>query len=352
MSKARATQRLPIKLNRKSPTPELPLFTEYFQGFERIEAVRSVFGDRTEEVLGSLRVGFIPNRGMYMGIRDNDGNIAVGTYHLKNSPIRTLYLDIVHELFHINQRMNDGEYFHNEFMKFMQDRSLYYASPIEIPAYEHTVREAERIGMTPEEILEYLKIGDSPPKVWRNFLKEMKLTKGPKTAKTIKRFPVKIKRDVQPKLYPFSDYFVDFDRVEAVKELLGGSTDDVLENLRIEFIDSPFPTVYPSEEDGHLIVSSDYFRKGTVSSLYLDVILCLNLMKAFSGGEVPTSFEDGFGKDPGVFKAYAAMVKEGRRVGMTDAEILGRLQLPRFLMAAQDYGKFLKRLGLEDRGPA
>jgi hypothetical protein len=352
MSKTPGTRRLPIRLNRKSPTPALPSFTEYFQGFERVEAVRSVFGDRTEEVLGNLRVGFIPNRGMFMGIRDHDGNIAVGTYHLKNSSVRTLYLDIVHELFHINQRMNDGKYFHNEFMKFMQDRSLYYASPIEIPAYEHTVREAERIGMSPEEILEYLKIGDSPPKVWRNFLKEMKFTKkGSETVKRVTRFPVKIKRVVQPKLYPFSDYFWGFAKVEAVKELLGDRTEDVLGSLKVEFIDNPFPTVYPSEDDGHLIVANDYFRKGTVNSLYLDVILCLNLMKAFSEGAMPTSFEEGFGKDPGVFKAYAAMVNEGRRVGMTDAEILGRLQLPRFLMTAKDYGRFLKKLRLDAKGP-
>ena len=352
MSKTPGTRRLPIRLNRKSPTPELPPFTEYFQGFERVGAVRSVFGDRTEEVLEDLRVGFIPNRGMYMGIRDNDGNIAVGTYHLKNSPVRTLYLDIVHELFHIKQRMKDEKYFHEEFMKFMQDRSLYYASPIEIPAYAHTVREAERIGMSPEEILEYLKIGDAPPKVWRNFLKEMKLKeKGSETAKRVTRFPVKIKREAQPKLYPFSDYFRGFDRVEAVKELLGDATGDVLGSLKVEFIDSPFPTVYPSEEDGHLIVASDYFRKGAVNSLYLDVILCLNLMSAFSEGAMPTSFEEGFGKDPGVFKAYAAMVNEGRRVGMTDAEILGRLQLPRFLMTAKDYGRFLKKLRLDAQGP-
>jgi hypothetical protein len=189
-------------------------------------------------------------------------------------------------------------------MKFMQDRSLYYASPIEIPAYEHTVREAERIGMSPEEILEYLKIGDAPPKVWRNFL----------------------------------------------KELLGDAAEEVLGGLKVEFIDSPFPTVYPSEEDGHLIVSSDYFRKGSVSSLYLDVILCLNLRGAFSEGTVPTIFEDGFGKDPRVFGAYAAMVKEGRRVGISDAEVLGRLQLPRFLMTATDYGRFLKALRLDAPG--
>lgn len=350
MNKTRVPTRLPIKLNRKSPTPALQPFTEYFQGFDRVQAVRSVFGDRTEEVLGKLRIGFIPNRGMYMGIRDGDGNIAVGTYHLKNSPTRTLYLDIVHELFHINQRTMDGKWFHNEFMKFMQDRSLYYASPIEIPAYEHTVREAERIGMSSEEIVEYLKIGEAPPKIWRNFLKEMKLKKkGSKTAKRVTRFPVKIKRDAKSKLYSFSDYFSGFGKVEAVKDLFGDATEEVLGGLKVEFIDSPFPTIFPHEDDGHLIVASDYFRKGTVNSLYLDTLLCLNLLKAFSERDIPTSFEDTFGKEPGVFQAYAAMVKEGRRLGLSDAEMMGHLQLPRFLMSASDYGKFLKKLHLDAR---
>ena len=169
---------LPIRLNRNAPKPDLQPFTEFFQGFEKVGAVRKVFGEKTEEVLKNLRIGFIPNRQMFMGIRDNDGNLAVGTYHLRNSPTRTLYLDIVHELFHINQRMTNEKFFHDEFMKFMQDRSLYYASPIEIPAYEHTVREAERIGMSPDDIVQYLKMGEAPAKTWRNFLKEMKLMDG------------------------------------------------------------------------------------------------------------------------------------------------------------------------------
>lgn len=299
VDKRRATPKPPITLNRNAPKPALPPFTEYFQGFERVGAVRSVFGDRTEEVLGTLRIGFIPNRGMYMGIRDVDGNIAVGTYHLKNSPIRTLYLDVVHELFHINQRMTDEKFFHREFMKFMNDRSLYYASPIEIPAYEHTVREAERIGMSPEEILEYLKMGEAPPQVWRNFIKEMKLQKkGLKTVKRVTRFPVKIRRDTKADLYPFEDYFKGFGEVESVKKLFGDATAGVLGNLKVEFIDSPFPIIAPSEEDGHLIISSDYYRKGTVSSLYLDAFLCLNLLKAFSSRRMPASFQDGYGKDP------------------------------------------------------
>ena len=338
--------KLPVRLNRKSPTPALHPFTDYFQGFERVEAIRSVFGERTEEVLRGLRIGFIPNKGMYMGIRDNDGNIAVGTYHLRTSPTRTLYLDVVHELFHINQRMTDGKFFHDEFMKFMQDRSLYYASPIEIPAYKHTAREAERIGMSRKEILHYLKFGDPPHETWRNFVRAMELRKGPNKAKRVTRFPVRINREARAQLYPFTDYFLGFERVESVRRLFGErETVRMLRGLKVEFIDSPFPTVYPSEEDGHLVVATEYFRKGKLVSIYLDAFLCLNLLKALSGESLLDSEFD-FGKSPGVLQAYSSMVEEARRLGVPDGELLGRLQLPRFMMSASDFRRFLKRLRL------
>jgi hypothetical protein len=344
-------QTLPIKINRNSPAPRLEKFTDYFQGFERVDAVRSVFGDKTEEVLENLRVGFMPNRQMYMGIRDIDGNIAVGTYHLKRSPLRTLYLDVIHELFHINQRMTDEKFFHKEFMKFMADRSLYYASPIEIPAYQHTVREAERIGMDPQEITDYLKMAEAPPKVWKNFLSEMNLKKrGSRPSKRTTRYPVKIKRETSSKLHPFTDYFNGFEKVSAVRELFGDSTSGVLRDLKVEFIDSPFPTIYPSEEDGHLIVANDYFRTGHVKSLYLDVFLCLNLRKAFSVEGAAADPGAGFANNPEVFKAYAMLVKEGRRLGVPDSKIADHLQLLRFLLPPLAYRKFLKGLGLDIRG--
>lgn len=336
---------IPIRLNRKSPAPSLQPFTDYFRGFERVEAVRSVFGERTEQVLKDLRIGFIPNRGMYMGIRDQDGNIAVGTYHLKNSSTRTLYLDIVHELFHINQRMTDGKWFHDEFMKFMQNRSLYYASPIEIPAYRHTVREAERIGMSREEILSYLKFGNPPEKTWNAFVKEMNIRENT-TGESITRFPVRIRRDAEVKLYPFSDYFLGFEKVGSVKELFGGATDETLRNLKVEFIDSPFPMIYPNEDDGHMVVASGFFRSGRTASVYLDVFLSLNLLKNVSNVSLMDS-QSRFEENPGVLQSYEAMVKEGWRLRMGDDEITEHLQLPRFMMTDKAYGKFLGKLGLK-----
>ncbi len=171
-----------VKVNRKTPAPALQPFTDYFEGFEKVDAVRKVFGDETEAVLARLKIGFVSNRRMYMGIRDDDGNVAVGTYHLRHSPRHVLYLDVVHELFHIKQWMEDKEWFTKEHQKFMGDFSLYYASPIEVPAYKHAVREAERLGMSSEEITEYLKMMPVPPKVWNRFLKEMGIKKARATA--------------------------------------------------------------------------------------------------------------------------------------------------------------------------
>jgi DNA-dependent RNA polymerase auxiliary subunit epsilon len=338
-------QALPVKINRKVPKPALKPFTEYFQGFEKVGAVRKVFGDRTEEVLSGLRIGFMPNRQMYMGIRDNDGNLAIGTYHLKTSPTRTLYLDIVHELFHVNQRMANEKYFHDEFMKFMQDRSLYYASPIEIPAYEHTVREAERIGMPRDEIVEYLKMGPAPAKTWRSFLKEMKFSKGP-AAKRVTRFPVRIKRETTPSLHRFTDYFEGFERVPAVRELFGEKTEAVLGGIKVEFIDSPWPTIFPYEDDGRLVASTEYIREGGQDSVYLDAFLCLNLLKSFSDAGAATASPDSLWENPGVLHAYSAMVKEARRLGLPESEILTHLTLPGFLMSKSGYRRFLKSLGL------
>jgi hypothetical protein len=99
MSQLVRRSELPIEINRETPPPDLFLFTDYFKGFEKVQAVRSVFGEETDAVLGNLKVSFISLKFMYMGIRDEDGNISVGTYHLGHSDLRTLYLDIVHELF-------------------------------------------------------------------------------------------------------------------------------------------------------------------------------------------------------------------------------------------------------------
>lgn len=353
--------KLPIKVNRKAPEAALQPFTDYFKGFEKVAAVRKVFGDETDAVLARLKIGFISNRRMYMGIRDHDGNIAVGTYHLRHSTTRVLYLDIVHELFHIKQWMRDKEWFTKEHEKFMGDFSKYYVSPIEVPAYEHTVREAERLGMTPEEITEYLKMMPAPPKTWNGFLKEMGLRPGATGSRArqgdgreAERLPVKINRSPKLVLLPFTEYFQGFEEAPPVKALFGKEAKKALEPIKVEFLESPFGSIFPSEEDGHLVVNREFLRDADLESIYLDVILCLNFLRlaAEASPEAMDSEEMQFDESPMVLESHKAMMREAKRIGTPDAKILERLQLPRFMMSGPAFEKFVRALGLKSGEPS
>lgn len=123
-------------------------FTDYFKGFEKVEAVREIFGDETEKVLDELKVEFTSRRG-YMGVSEEDGHLIISAHYLKHGDEREIYLDIIHELVHVKQFMRGEKLFDMSFG--------YVERPTEIEAYRHAVKEARRIGMTEEEIYEYLK---------------------------------------------------------------------------------------------------------------------------------------------------------------------------------------------------
>ncbi len=138
-----------IHIRRDAPIALRP-FTRYFRGFERNPAVRELFGDRTSEVLRDQKVEFFSSRFGYMGTSDTDGHLLISTTYLARGELRHIYLDLVHELAHVRQ--------------FREGRPLFYPklsyvdAPSEIEAYQVTVREGRRIGMSDPELLEYLRI--------------------------------------------------------------------------------------------------------------------------------------------------------------------------------------------------
>ncbi len=138
-----------VTIRRDAPIM-LHSFTDYFQGFEDVKAVRDHFGDDTEDVLKELRVEFFTSRFGFMGVSEEDGHLMVSTHYLKNGEEREIYLDIIHELVHVKQ-FREGE-------KFFPEGIEYPDLPTEIEAYKVAVAEAERIGMAEEEILEYLRV--------------------------------------------------------------------------------------------------------------------------------------------------------------------------------------------------
>lgn len=123
-------------------------FTDYFKGFEKVEAVRQIFGEKTEEVLHNLKIEFM-GFGGYMGVDDATGNLMVNPRYLSSGDRVDIYLDVIHELCHVKQFMEGRELFDN--------RYDYVDRPTEVEAYRYTVQEARRIGLSDERICEYLK---------------------------------------------------------------------------------------------------------------------------------------------------------------------------------------------------
>jgi hypothetical protein len=145
---------------RELPLPEVEIpgnvpiamhrFTEFFKGFERVPAVRELFGQETDQVLAELNVEFFSSKFGYMGVSDEDGHLIVSAYYLKDGERVSKYLDVVHELVHVKQ-FREGKPLFDEGYE-------YHERPTELEAYRHAVKEARRIGMSDDEIFEYLKV--------------------------------------------------------------------------------------------------------------------------------------------------------------------------------------------------
>ncbi len=139
--------KLKIRIIRSAATT-MYRFTDYFKGFENVEAVRRIFGDQTEKVLSNLKVEFSGNRG-YMGVSNVDGHLMVSAEYLKKGDVVDIYLDIIHELTHVKQFLDGKELFDNHYS--------YVERPTEIEAFCNAAQEAKRLGLSEEEICLYLR---------------------------------------------------------------------------------------------------------------------------------------------------------------------------------------------------
>ena len=122
-------------------------FTDIFKGFEKVEAVKRIFGEKTQEILRNLKVE-ITWFG-YMGVDNTDGHLMVNGRYLKSGDRTDIYLDVVHELCHVKQWMEGQELFDQNYD--------YVDRPTEVEAYKYTVQEAKRLGLGDERIMGYLK---------------------------------------------------------------------------------------------------------------------------------------------------------------------------------------------------
>ena len=85
-----------------------------------------------------------------MGVSDEDGHLIVSAHYLRDGDPVSKYLDVVHELVHVRQ-FSEGKPLFDETYE-------YHERPTELEAYSHATKEARRLGMSDNEIFEYLKV--------------------------------------------------------------------------------------------------------------------------------------------------------------------------------------------------
>ena len=124
------------------------IFADYFKDFDKVDAVRGIFGERTEEVLHNLKVE-LTWFGGYMFVNSSNGHLVINARYLNSGDKVDVYLDLIHELCHIKQFMEGKELFDSHYD--------YVDRPTEVEAYRYTVQEARRIGLSDERICQYLK---------------------------------------------------------------------------------------------------------------------------------------------------------------------------------------------------
>jgi hypothetical protein len=157
-------------------------------------------------------------------------------------------------------------------------------------------------------------------------------------------FEVQIERNAPTRLYPFSRYFRGFQHVGAVRELFGKDTAELLRTLKVEFFSSKFGYMGTSDVDGHLIVSTHYLETGEFRTIYLDIVHELCHVKQFRDGRPLFRPDLSYVDTPTEVEAYAFTVKEGRRIGMTDVELVDYLKVE--WIDAKDHRRLARRLGL------
>lgn len=157
-----------FRINRRLEPGQYRL-EEIFADIRSYGILNTIFAgpEEIDQVIAHTRV-LIVDHAYEMFVDNEDGSITIGLEHLRTSSDSILYLDIIHELCHV-QQCRQG--------RNLYDRSKAYVDrETEIEAYLVTVQEARRIGFNDEAIAEYLRVAWLTPKEHSRLARSLNVT--------------------------------------------------------------------------------------------------------------------------------------------------------------------------------
>jgi hypothetical protein len=142
---------------------------------------------------------------------------------------------------------------------------------------------------------------------------------------------------------PFMEYFNGFEKNRAVRGIFGKQTEEVLKNLKVDFIWFGYMGV--SGGDGHLMVNKRYLSTGSKQDIYLDVIHELCHVKQHMDGIDLFDPRYDYVDRPTEIEAYRYSVLEAKHLGLSASEI--RLYLKTEMMSSQALDRLITNMGIE-----
>jgi uncharacterized protein (TIGR00369 family) len=139
---------------------------------------------------------------------------------------------------------------------------------------------------------------------------------------------MRINRQIEPGQYKIPDIFPDIKMSPALIEIFGSAeeVDNVLKDNKAIVLDRPY-YMFVSNDDGAVSISLNHLKNSPTEILHLDIIHELVHVKQHKQGielfDRTVSYVDRCTE----IEAYAITVKEARRIGFTDEQILRYLQV-------------------------
>ena len=138
----------------------------------------------------------------------------------------------------------------------------------------------------------------------------------------------------------FMEYFKGFEKNPAVRGIFGEETEEVLKNLKVDFIWFGYMGV--DDNDGHLMVNKRYLNSGNKEDIYLDIIHELCHVKQHMEGRDLFDPRYDYVDRPTEIEAYCYAVQEAKRIGLSAARI--RQYLKTEWMSTEDLDRLIRNI--------
>ncbi len=143
------------------------------------------------------------------------------------------------------------------------------------------------------------------------------------------------------------EYFVGFEKNSAARGIFGEETEQILKNLKIDFIWFGYMGV--DDNDGHLLINKRYLSTGSKKDIYLDVIHELCHVKQHMEGRELFDHRYDYVERPTEIEAYRYSVQEAKRIGLSSSEI--RVYLKTEMMSDKALNRLIKNMGINLEEP-